>query len=73
MDYGKAFKESREEMDLTREKAAEMAGCTLSALSKIERGKTRPKHSTIEKFCRSIGIPLARFFYYALEPKDFRL
>ena len=73
MNFGKAFKESREEMELTREKAAEMTGCTISAFSKIERGKTIPKQSTIEKFCKRIGIPIARFFYYAMESQDFRL
>ena len=60
-------------MELTREKAAEMTGFSLPTFSKIERCKTIPKQSTIETFCKKIGVPVARFFYHALDPQDFRL
>ena len=73
MNFGKAFRECREEMDLTREKTAEMTGFSLPTFSKIERGKTIPKQSTIEKFCKKIGVPVAWFYYCAMEPQDFRL
>lgn len=59
MNYGKAFKEIREEQNLSRAEVAKQIGCTASALSKIERGKVVPKHVTIETFCIMMLISTA--------------
>lgn len=71
MDYGKAFSKLRSENGLTRPQLAKELGFTLSAMSKIERGKVVPKVGTVELFCRKLNIPVARFYSIALEPRDF--
>lgn len=73
MNYGKAFKEIREEQGLSRAEVAKQIGCTPSALSKIENGKTVPKEKTIAKFCLLARVPLARFYTLAFEKRDFSL
>lgn len=71
MEIGKAFKELRDERGLSRAAVAKKIGCTLSALSKIERGKVIPKQSTIETFCEAMHVPLAGFYFRALTSEDF--
>lgn len=71
MNYGKAFKELREEKGLSRAKVAKQIGCTPSALSKIESGKVTPKEKTIAKFCTIANIPMAYFLNRALTSMDY--
>lgn len=71
MNYGKAFKEIREEQGLSRKEVANQIGCTPSALCKIENGKTVPKEKTIEAFCIIMRIPIARFYVLCFEPADY--
>ena len=71
MNYGKAFREIREEQGLSRTEVAKQIGCTPSALSKIENGKTVPKEKTIAKFCVAYGIPIAYFYTRAFTREDF--
>lgn len=71
MNFGKAFKEIREEQNLSRTEVARMICAHPSALSKIENGKTKPKHKTIEAFCIICRVPVARFYSLAFEPQDF--
>lgn len=71
MEIGKAFKELRDERGLSRAEVAKQIGCTLSALSKIERGKVIPKQSTIETFCVMMRIPIAAFYCRAFTADDF--
>jgi len=71
MEIGKAFRELREEQNMSRAEVARQIGCTQSALSKIERGKVQPKQLTIETFCTILRIPLARFYFCALTSADF--
>ena len=71
MNYGKAFRDIREEQNLSRQELARKIGCTPSSLSKIERGKVIPKHSTIEALCAICRCPVARFYFDALEFSDF--
>lgn len=73
MNYGKAFRELREEKGLSRAEIANRIGCTPSALSKIESGKVRPKEKTIEKFCVMTSTQIARFYTLALTREDFSL
>ena len=73
MNYGKAFRELREENGFSRADVAKQIGCTPSALSKIENGKTVPKEKTIAKFCLMTRTPMARFYTLALEKDDFSL
>ena len=71
MNYGKAFREIREEQKASRSTVAKALGCTPSALSKIENGKVIPKTATIQRLCINYSIPLARFYCLAFEPSDF--
>lgn len=71
MNYGKAFKEIREEKGLSRTEVAKRIGCTPSALSKIENGRTVPKEITIRKFCAFIYVPVAYFYNRAFTIEDY--
>ena len=71
MNYGKAFRDLREEQNLSRKELATQIGCTPSSLSKIERGIVIPKHGTIQALCAICRCPVARFYFDALEPSDF--
>ena len=71
MNYGKAFKELREEKGLSRTDVAKQIGCTPSALSKIENGKTIPKRITIHKFCAITHAPIAYFYAKTMDLEDY--
>lgn len=73
MNYGKAFKELREEKGLSRTDVAKQIGCTPSALSKIERNKVQPKPITIDAFCVICETPIARFYNLAFDADDFEI
>ena len=71
MKYGKAFRELREECHVSRSKVAELLGCTPSALSKIENGRTVPKQTTIHKFCATLHVPIAYFYAKTMDLEDY--
>ncbi len=71
MNYGKAFKEIREEAGLTRKDLSEKLACTPNSIWKIENGRVRPKEATITSLCFVTKTPLARFYLLTLEPRDF--
>jgi len=71
MNYGKAFRELREENNLSRADVAKQIGCTASALSKIERGKVVPKQATIDTFCVMMRVPIAGFYFRTFTMEDF--
>lgn len=71
MNYGKAFKEIREEEQISRVSIAKQIGCTPSALSKIENGKATPKFATIRKFCAVTHIPVAYFYAKTMCLEDY--
>lgn len=73
MNIGKAFKEIREEAELSRPALAKKLGVTPGALWKIEAGKSVPKQKTVAKLCYLRRIPLARFYTLAFEKNDFNL
>jgi len=65
------MKKIREEKGLSRRELADKIGVTVTALWKIENGKTRPKDMTINYFCFVLGIPLARLYTLAFDDRDF--
>ena len=71
MNFGKAFKEIREEKKLSRAEVAKQIGCTQSALSKIENSRVIPKPATIANFCVSYRVPVARFYIMSFTEEDF--
>ena len=71
MNLGNAMLTIRKECGLSRKEVAEMLGCTVNSIWKIENNKTMPKQSTIMAFCLAAKCPLARFYILALESSDF--
>lgn len=71
MDYGRAFKEIREELGWNRPQVAEKLGITRGALWKIENSKTEPKRKTIHKFCAEAHIPIAYFYTKTMDLEDY--
>lgn len=59
---GKRVKQLRTQYGLSQEKLALQAEITTAYLGQIERGEKNPTVVTIEKLCRSLGIPLSDFF-----------
>lgn len=56
---GDRLKKARQELKLTQEALAEMAGVSKQAISQIERGTTKdPAAATLEPICRKAGISL---------------
>ncbi|MBK6750296.1 MAG: helix-turn-helix transcriptional regulator [Acidobacteria bacterium] len=52
---------AREEKGLTQMDLAERLGQTQSFVSKVERGERRVDVVELRAFCKSIGVPLAKF------------
>ena len=71
MNYGRAFKQIREEVKISRVSMAKQIGCTPSALSKIENGNTVPRRSTLHKFCAIAHVPIAYFFSKTMDLEDY--
>ena len=71
MNYGKAFRQIREEQGLSRSEVSKKIGCTPSALCKIENGQVLPKKATIAAFCLATKTPVARLCTLSFEAHDF--
>ena len=71
MNYAQAFKQIREETQMSRKDLAEKLGCTPSSLSKIERGIVVPKEHTLIKLAHVTQNPLARIYTLAFDYGDF--
>lgn len=71
MDIGKAMAKIRQEYEIGRPEMAKLLKITASALWKIENGKSVPKGKTIDRFCDTLRIPLARLYIESLQPEDF--
>lgn len=71
MNIGKVMKDIREERGISRPAMAKDLGVTASALWKIENGKVVPKYGTIEKFSKSLNVPIARIYIESLDAADF--
>lgn len=61
----------RQECEISRPDMAKLLKITASALWKIENGKSIPKGRTIDQFCDTLRIPLARLYIESLQPEDF--
>lgn len=71
MDIGKAMAKIRQECEIGRPEMAKLLKITASALWKIETGHSVPKGKTIDRFCDTLRIPLARLYIESLQPEDF--
>lgn len=72
MNYGKVFKQIREEMCLSRQELAKQLGITKSALWKIENGISTPKPTTITALSVVSKVPVARIQIGSIEPNDYK-
>lgn len=71
MDIGRAMAKIRQECEIGRPEMAKLLKITASALWKIETGHSIPKGKTIDRFCDTLRIPLARLYIESLQPEDF--
>lgn len=71
MDIGRAMTKIRQECEIGRPEMAKLLKITASALWKIETGHSIPKGKTIDRFCDTLHIPLARLYIESLQPEDF--
>ncbi len=62
MNLGEHLKSIREKKDLSQKQVALSIGMDPSQYSKIEKGKTDPSVSTVEKIGNALGVPLAELF-----------
>lgn len=58
MDIGKRIRQLREELGWTQEALAKVCGVPQAAISKIERGKTKPLYETIFKIGQAMEVDL---------------
>lgn len=56
---------------MTQGQLAEKCHMTNNAVSALERGKTFPPRSTVERICRAFSVPIAYFLMACIEEGDF--
>ena len=56
MTIGEKIARLRRERDWTQKELADKAGITQNQVSRIEKGKTRPRGSTIETVAQALGV-----------------
>ena len=71
MNIGKTIKKIRTERGIGQRELATLLGLRPASLWKIENGKCYPKPSTIDEFCKKMGVPIARLYIESLEPSDY--
>lgn len=59
---GKRIRAIREQKNYSQEGVATAAGISQAALSKIEHGISMPKHETLFKIAKSLGVDVREFF-----------
>ena len=62
MDIGEKIKKIREAKGLSQKEVAATVGMDQSQYSKIEKGKTDPTTTTLQKISGAIGVSLAEIF-----------
>jgi transcriptional regulator with XRE-family HTH domain len=62
MDVGQRLKALREERGISMRSLARTSGLSANALSMIERGRTSPSVSTLNKLASALEVPVTAFF-----------
>ena len=62
MEIGDKIKKARESKGLTQKEVALSVNMDQSQYSKIEKGKTDPSSSTLQKIASSLGLTLSELF-----------
>jgi len=62
MNIGENIRHIREARELSQKEVAVAIGMDQSQYSKIEKGKTDPSTSTLDKIAKAIGVELSKLF-----------
>lgn len=62
MDIGSKIRKVREAKELSQKQVALIIDMDQSQYSKIEKGKTDPTTSTLEKICKALNIEISELF-----------
>lgn len=67
---GLRVRAARQKRGLSQEELAERIDRSIHAISGIERGRTLPNFTTLERLSRVLGVPVRDFFDHQPEPDD---
>ncbi|MCI0429615.1 MAG: helix-turn-helix domain-containing protein [Rhodospirillales bacterium] len=67
---GLRVKALRQRRGLSQEELAERIDRSLNAISSIERGRTLPNFTTLERLSQVLGAPVRDFFEHPPDPND---
>lgn len=70
MEIGLKLKELREARGLNTKQLAELAECTPSLISQLERGKADPSISMLKKIARALNVNIVDFFMTEINQGD---
>src|SRR6476619_2915127 len=56
-DFGRWLSQMRKAHDLTQEQLADLVGCSVETIRKIEAGRRRPSKQVVERIAAYLGIP----------------
>ncbi len=70
LDIGRKIREMREAKAFTIKQLAELAECTPSLISQIERGKTDPSISMLKRIARGLRANIVDFFMVSVNDDD---
>lgn len=71
MDVAQAIKKLRKERGLTQAQMADLCCMTANGVSVLERGRSFPPSSTVERICSALHIPVAYLLLASIEEEDF--
>lgn len=61
MEYSALFAQIRQELNISQQDMAIRMGCPRTMISKLENNGCIPTLPTLEKFCRTVGLPMYQF------------
>jgi transcriptional regulator with XRE-family HTH domain len=70
MPIGRKLRQLRESRDLNIKQLAELATCSSSLISQLERGKADPSISTLKKIAKALNVNIVDFFTFVHEDND---
>lgn len=66
----RALRHLREQRGLTQEDVAHKAGLTVTAVARVERGRTDPAWSTVRRIARALEVSLAEIAQAVESPRE---
>ncbi len=71
MTIGKAIRELRKERKMSQARLAQEIFMSVNAVSAIERDRSYPPKTTVERICRVLEVPTAFFLLASIDEGDF--